>query len=192
VSGFRLGGIAETGHSRDANIVIPAQAGIQTWRPLRPSLLDSRFRGNDASKRVIGAVSRRQTLGRCSGGPPARQDAPPAASVDALAERVRRVSALIGLRSQRRQRRCGARPQCGRRPALRKLDRAPSTWWKPLLAKVLPPPRPRTTRRLLSRRSPQSAICAPTNARRSPSLSAIPRDGRLGAIDSREAEEEAI
>jgi hypothetical protein len=27
--------------------VIPAKAGIQTWRPLRPLPLDSRFRGND-------------------------------------------------------------------------------------------------------------------------------------------------
>jgi len=55
---MRFGGIA--------NIVIPAKAGIQTWRPLRPSPLDSRFRGNDTGKRAIGSVLKQQALGRWS------------------------------------------------------------------------------------------------------------------------------
>ena len=50
----RFGGIASS--------VIPANAGIQTWQPLRPLPLDSRFRGNDTGKSVIGSALKQHAL----------------------------------------------------------------------------------------------------------------------------------
>jgi hypothetical protein len=46
-----------------AGDVIPAKAGIQTWRPMRPSPPDSRFRGNGAGEGVIGFVFKQRALG---------------------------------------------------------------------------------------------------------------------------------
>ena len=50
----RFGGIAA--------IVIPAKAGIQGQRARRSPSLDSRFRGNDTGKRVIGSVLMQHAL----------------------------------------------------------------------------------------------------------------------------------
>jgi hypothetical protein len=52
----RFGGIASN--------VIPANAGIQTWQLLRPLPLDSRFRGNDTGKSVIGSALKQHALAR--------------------------------------------------------------------------------------------------------------------------------
>jgi hypothetical protein len=45
-----------------ASDVIPAKAGIQTWRPMRPCPLDSRFRGNDTGKSIVGFVLKQRAL----------------------------------------------------------------------------------------------------------------------------------
>jgi hypothetical protein len=49
----RRGGDAATGLGRVVNIVIPANAGIQTWRPQRALPLDSRLRGNDMDAHAL-------------------------------------------------------------------------------------------------------------------------------------------
>jgi len=103
--------------------VIPAKARIQTWRPLRPLPLDSRFRGNDNAGDSV--KSRHALVER----PSARQRAP-STSRKPLVSEVLPPSMVF---DRRRRRAIGRRET----PVFRRAMRAPLTAAK--LRKVLLP-----------------------------------------------------